>query len=84
MEELEGIGTSFPADTMPVDFWVGDDGNIYRFSIVFDGTTAADSTFESTEMIWEMFDYGAAIDIVAPPEEDVTDGSNLGTVFLTG
>ena len=34
-------------------------------------------------MMWEMFDYGANIEVVAPPEEDVTDGDALAG-FLTG
>ena len=68
---------------MPVDFWVGDDGNVYRFTLTFDGTVDPESPFEQMEMIWEMFDYGAPISVTAPPAEDVTDGSALGG-FLTG
>ena len=83
LEELEGIGTEFPTGQMPVDFWVGDDGNVYRFSMVFDGATTPDSTFEAMTMIWEMFDYGANIEIVPPPEDQVTDGSNLTSIFTT-
>ncbi len=50
---------------------------MYRFSLEFDGATTPDATFDAMTMIWEMFDYGAAIEIVAPPADQVTDGSNL-------
>jgi hypothetical protein len=83
LEELEGIGTGFPTGELPVNFWIGDDGNIYRFSMEFDGATTPDSGFEAMTMIWEMFDYGAAIEIVAPPADQVTDGSNLAGMFTT-
>ncbi|MDJ0954095.1 MAG: hypothetical protein QNJ81_10490 [Acidimicrobiia bacterium] len=81
LEELEGIGASFPTGTMPVDFWVGDDGNVYRFALSFDGTIDPESPFEQMEMVWEMFDYGAPISVTAPPEEDVTDGAAFAGVF---
>lgn len=83
LAELEGIGTTFPTGLMPVDFWIGEDGNIYRFSMTFDGTLDPESPFVQMEMIWEMYDYGAAIQIATPPESDVTDGSDLA-VFFTG
>lgn len=83
LEELEDIGTSFPTGELPVNFWIGDDGNIYRFSMDFDGAVTPDATFESMTMIWEMFDYGAAIEIAAPPADQVTDGSNLTTMFTS-
>mgnify|MGYP001823927503 FL=1 len=83
LEELEGIGTDFPTGEIPVDFWVGDDGNVYRFSMQFDGATTPDAAFESMTMTWEIFDYGADIEIVAPPADQVTDGSNLTTMFTS-
>ena len=81
LEELEDIGTGFPTGELPMNFWIGDDGNVYRFSMEFDGATTPDAGFESMTMIWEMFDYGAPIEIVAPPADQVTDGSNLAGMF---
>ncbi len=82
LEELESL--TLPGDgTMPVEFWLGDDGNIYRLLMDFVGTDVADSGFESMQMLWEMFDFGADIEIEAPPEDQVTDGDDL-TAFLTG
>ena len=83
LEELEGIGTDLPTGEIPLDFWVGDDGNVYRFSMEFDGAATPDATFESMTMTWEMFDYGASIEIVAPPTDQVTDGSDLTTMFTS-
>jgi hypothetical protein len=78
LAELEELGGgTLPIDETPVDFWIGDDGYIYRFAMEFDGTTMADSGFGTMAMNWEMFDYGADISIVAPPEDEVTDGSGL-------
>ena len=84
LEELEGIGTTFPSGTMPVDYWIGDDGNVYRFALVFDGTLDTEQPFEQMTMVWEMYDHNATdIVIEEPPAEDVTDGAGLGA-FITG
>ncbi len=84
LEELEGIGTTFPSGTMPVDYWIGDDGNIYRFTLVFDGTLDTEQPFEQMTMVWEMYDYNSNdIVIEEPPADDVTDGAGLGA-FLSG
>jgi hypothetical protein len=83
LEDLEGIGTGVPTGELPVNFWVGDDGNVYRFSMEFDGAATGDATFESMTMTWEMFDYGADITIEAPPADQVTDGSNLAGMFTS-
>ena len=83
IEELENLGP-LPADgKLPVEFWIGDDGNVYRMLFEFDGADVPDADFGSMRMVWEMFDYGADISIEAPPESDVTDGDALGG-FLTG
>ncbi len=82
-EELENLGPLPANGELPVDFWIGDDGNVYRMVLEFVDVDVADAGFESMRMVWEMFDYGANIEIVAPPEEDVTDGDALGG-FLTG
>ncbi len=82
LEELEGLGTDLPAGDLPVNFWIGDDGNIYRFSMEFDGAVTPEADFESMTMIWEMFDFGADIEIMAPPADQVTDGSNLAGMFM--
>jgi hypothetical protein len=67
---------------LPIDFWIGDDGLVHKFSFSVDGAAAgAESGFEAMTMIWEMFDYGADVGIVAPPADQVSDGSSLSGVF---
>jgi hypothetical protein len=83
IEELENLGPLPANGELPVDFWIGDDGNVYRMLLEIVGADVAESGFVSMRMMWEMFDYGANIEIVAPPEDDVTDGDAL-TGFLTG
>jgi len=75
--ELEDLGGLPGGGMLPVDFWIGDDGNVYRFSFAVDGAAEPDAGFESMVMLWEMYDYGADVGIVAPPADQVTDGSSL-------
>jgi hypothetical protein len=77
--DLESLG-ALP-DSMPVDFWVGDDGNVYRMVMTFDGSSDATAGFQSMTMTWEMYDQGADITIEAPPADQVTDGSDLAGMF---
>jgi len=81
VEELDNLGATFPGGTMPVDFWVGDDGNIYRVVMDIDGSTDASNGFSSLTMLWEMYDQGANITIEAPPADQVTDGAALSGMF---
>ncbi len=80
LEELGALGLDGP---LPVEFWVGDDGYLYRMMMDIEGDGLADGSFGALTMIYEMFDYNSAITIDPPPAEDVTDGSELGS-FLTG
>lgn len=78
--EFDSLGASY-LDSLPVEFWVGDDGNLYRMMMTVDGTADPTSGFESMTMVWEMFDYGASINIEAPPADQVTDGSEMAGMF---
>jgi len=83
LEGLESMGPIAADGTMPIEFWVGDDGYLYRILMEFSGDTEAADGFGSMRMKWEMFDYGADIVIEAPPADQVTDGEAL-TGFMTG
>jgi len=83
LEELESMGPISADGTMPIEFWVGDDGYLYRILMEFTGDTDAADGFGSMRMLWEMFDYGADIVIEAPPADQVTDGEALSG-FFTG
>lgn len=81
VEDLDSLGATFPGGTMPVDFWVGDDGNVYRVVMEIDGSTDASNGFSSLTMLWEMYDQGATITIEPPPADQVTDSAALGGMF---
>jgi len=79
-EELAGLGTAF-ADSVPVDFWVGDDGNLYRIMMDIEDTGSSTGGAGSITILWEMFDHGADITVEAPPADQVTDGTQLDAMF---
>ena len=81
--ELQGMGP-LPFDTLPMDIWISDDGLIHRFVLVLDsanGSVYGDEEFGRMVMRFNMFDHNQPIDIQPPPDEDVTDGSDLGFFF---
>lgn len=88
-EELAELEEGLPADAfpsgMPMEFWIGDDGRIYRYVIDLVGSDvnfdANEEQFERMIMTYEIYDHGADIDIEAPPADQVTDGSSLGGSF---
>ena len=81
LAELGDLGTDLPAALLPVHFWIADDGNIHRFQTSIDGTLDPEAGFVQMTMTWDMYDHGAPIEIVAPPADDVTDGSALESMF---
>ena len=88
-DELAEFEEGLPADAfpsgMPMEFWIGDDGRIYRYVIDLAGSDvnfdANEEQFERMIMTYEIYDHGAAIDIEVPPADQVTDGSGLGGSF---
>jgi hypothetical protein len=88
-DELQEFEDSLPADSfpngMPIEYWIGDDGRIYRYLIDVMGSDVIvdpeEGGFERMIMTYEIFDYGASIEIEAPPADQVTDGSQLGGAF---
>ncbi|MDA3041038.1 MAG: hypothetical protein O3C27_16210, partial [Actinomycetota bacterium] len=61
----ESMGAGF--DTLPMEFWIGDDGLVYRWSTTMDMSGMVDAAgMGSMSMIYEMFDYGQDVGIVAP------------------
>lgn len=77
--ELESLG-SLP-DTMPLEFWLGDDNVMHKMVMQFDGSGDPANGFGSMTMTWELYDFGADISIEAPPADQVTDGSDLAGMF---
>ncbi|MGA9596333.1 MAG: hypothetical protein WBV06_09260 [Acidimicrobiia bacterium] len=77
--DLNSFGTL--PDTMPVEFWLGDDNVMHKMVMQFDGSGDSSNGFGSMTMTWEMYDFGADINIEAPPADQVTDGSDLAGMF---
>lgn len=81
--ELEAQGP-LPFDELPIDIWIGDDGFVYRYVMAISGDSVAaepGESFESMTMTFEMYDYGAPIDVAEPDPSDVTDAEELGGLF---
>ena len=82
--ELEAeLGASGIA-TLPMEFWLGDDGLIYRYSMdLSDPAMLAetDGQFESARFLFEMYDYGADVGITPPPADQIISGDDLDFGF---
>jgi hypothetical protein len=78
-EMLEGLGGIGGFDELPVEFWIGDNGFVYRFVIHMDLSDVPDNEgMESFTMTYEMYDYGANVGIEAPDPSNVVDGDSIG------
>ena len=66
-----------------IDVWVGDDGNVYRYSIVVDGAAAGGDLegLESMTMVFEMWDHGADIVIEPPPSDEIATEDEISFSF---
>ncbi len=67
----------------PIDLWIGEDGNVYRYSIEVDATAAGTESedFERMTMVFEMWDYGADIVIEPPPADEIASEDELSFGF---
>ncbi len=66
-------------DLLPMEFWIGDDGLVYRWSTTMDMSGMADAAgIDTLSMTYEMFDYGQDVGIVAPDPSLVVSGDSLG------
>lgn len=61
----------------PIDFWVGDDGLIRRYSMNIDQAADAGEGPSNATVVFEFFDYGADISIEAPPADEVISADEL-------
>ena len=76
---LEAQGP-LPADFLPMDVWISDDGLVVRFLMEIDGTdlaTTPEESFERMVMRYDLFDLGKGVVIEPPPSSDVTDIEDL-------
>ncbi len=79
-ERAEFESTFGGADTaFPMDFWVGDDGLLYRYVISIDASALPDSDgLEQLSITYEIFDYGQDVMIVPPPADQIISDDALG------
>lgn len=86
--EKAELESRFGQTEFPVDFWIGDDGLLYRWSMTMSGAAmsagdatgmlAGDAEVEDLTATFEMFDYGSDIEITPPDPSEVVSGADLG------
>ncbi len=75
LEQTMGAGVN----ALPMEFWIGDDGLVYRWTTTMDMSGMADAAgIDTLSMTYEMFDYGQDVGIVAPDPSLVVSGDSLG------
>lgn len=79
LDQLGDFG-DLPFEVLPMDIWVSEDGTIHRLAMYLDASgldLPPGEAFGSMELQFDMFDQGEPIEVVAPPADQVTDGSQL-------
>jgi hypothetical protein len=66
--------------SIPVDVWVGDDGLVRRVSI--DDSLTVSGQTASLKLQLDVSDYGSAVNVTAPPSDQVFDVSGLISSFI--
>lgn len=82
-DRLEAQGP-IPADSMPMDVWISDDGFVVRFVMEIDGSaveTTPDESFDRMLLQYDLFDLGSDVVIEPPPPGEVTDIEELEGSF---
>ncbi len=80
---LEAQGP-LPAEELPMDVWISDDGFVVRFVMEIDGSgieTAPDESFERMIMRYDLFDLNGDVAIEPPPASETTDIEDLNGGF---
>ena len=76
---LEAQGP-LPAEELPMDVWISDDGFVVRFIMEIDGSdieTTPDESFERMTMRYDLFDLNGDVKIEPPPASETTDIEDL-------
>jgi hypothetical protein len=77
---LAGVAAQMPS--IPEDVWIGKDGLVRRVRASFDLPHGA--TPVGMAMALDLYDYGAQVDIAAPPSSQVFDATDLAQQGLGG
>ena len=84
-EELFSDVGELDISDFPIDIWIGEDGNVYRYSIEVDASTVGGSNeFLGMSMTFEMWDHGADVAIEAPPSDEVATDDEIGIQLRRG
>lgn len=79
--QLEKLLEQGGVTEIPAEAWIDGDGYLRRMTLAFAGLAGAqDAGFDLT---MEMFDFGAAVDIEPPSDDEVTDITDLAKGGLT-
>ena len=73
-----------PAEELPMDVWISDDGFVVRFVMEIDGSdieTAPGESFEAMTMRYDLFDLNGNVAIEPPPASETTDIEDLEGSF---
>lgn len=62
---------------MPFDVWLDDSGYIRKVAVTFSASPPGQTGVLEASMAFELFDYGADVDIDTPPADQVVDASAL-------
>lgn len=76
---LEAQGP-LPAEELPMDVWISDDGFVVRFIMEIDGSdveTTPGESFERMTMRYDLFDLNGDVKIEPPPASETTDIEDL-------
>lgn len=67
-EQYRKLAELAPSSKVPMDVWVGEDGYVHKLRFEQKLTEGASMTMEE-----ELYDFGAIVDVSAPPEDQVVD-----------
>jgi len=81
--EIEAQGP-IPAEALPMDVWISEDGFVVRFVMEIDGSdveTTPEESFEQMLIRYDLFDLDSDVTIEPPPPGEVTDLDDLEPSF---
>lgn len=82
-EDVEKMFDTFGAETIPMEIWLDEDGLLRRQKLTLDLTqvegAAAAGPDAPTEMVmdFELYEFGAPVDVQPPPASEVTDFKDI-------
>jgi hypothetical protein len=72
-DRVAGLGV------VPADVWIDDSDRVVKMQFAVDGSSFGEAG-PSVQMTMEMSDFGVPVDVQAPPPDQVTDFSALGSI----